>query len=92
MVDEQFLVKKPKIHIPDDDPFANDELGRKEYAEKLTGFLSTIEEPFVLAIDAGFGQGKTTFVEMWKRYLEQRGFAALLFNAWKHDFTHDPLV
>ena len=48
MVDEKSLVKKPKIHIPDDDPFANDELGRKEYAEQLTGFLSTIKESLIL--------------------------------------------
>jgi hypothetical protein len=36
--------------------------------------------------------GKTTFLDMWRKYLQQKGFPVLFFNAWETDFTGDPLV
>ena len=85
-------LKLPPLAIPDDAPFQNDSLKRSESAELLTQFISTIEQPFVLAVDAAFGMGKTTFLDMWRKHLRQKGFPVLLFNAWETDFTGDPLV
>lgn len=76
----------------DDDPFATDKLKRGHCAEVLTQFISAVETPFVLALDSPWGTGKTTFLEMWMRYLRKRDFHCLSFNAWEHDYSGDPLL
>lgn len=87
------LVKVPAPAIPDDDPFKNDALhNRKESASVLTSLLAAIDQPFVLAINSEWGTGKSTFLQMWKKYLENLGYPCLYFNAWESDFTIDPMI
>lgn len=87
------LIKPPqKFEVPSANPFANDVLERKGSADALSDLVSKIEEPFVLAIDSPFGTGKTTFVNMWKKSLENGGYHCLSFNAWENDFLEDPLA
>ncbi len=46
-----------------------------------------------MAIDAPWGAGKTTFLQMWTRHLrEGRDFSVIEFNAWETDFSADPFV
>lgn len=84
--------KLEKLEIPADQPFLNCKLGREKYAEVLKTIITTYKKGFVLAIDGKWGTGKTTFVEMWKAYLELDNFQTLYFNAWENDFISDPLV
>jgi len=84
---------KTQPHLVDpEDPFGNDILNRRESAAILTQLIESIDEPFVLAIDAGWGRGKTTFLEQWSAMLTLDGFHILKFNAWENDFASDPLV
>ncbi len=85
-------LKAPIIQIPDEDPFRHDLLRRKESAEILTELLRSTGDPLVLCVDASWGEGKTTFLTMWKKYLENTGFQTLYFNAWENDFSDDGLV
>ena len=80
------------IEIPEDDPFKNDLLDRKKPAEVLTGVVSSFRGPAVVAIDAAWGAGKTTFLRMWSRQLRKDGFTIVEFNAWDTDFAADPLL
>ena len=80
------------IEINDERPFQNCKLGRKEYADILETVVSFYSNGCVLAINGEWGTGKTTFVRMWQKHLENRGFKTLYFNVWKHDFISDPLV
>src|SRR5438309_5535791 len=84
--------KLPDIEIPLDDPFANDKLQRRESGEILSRFLQAVPTPYVLAIDAQWGQGKTTFLRMWKQLLQNDGFPVHYFNAWEADYESDPMV
>jgi predicted AAA+ superfamily ATPase len=84
--------KPPVLEIPADAPFKHDLLEREQSAEVLTQFVSRLDEPFVLAIDSPWGSGKTTFLKMWLRSLQNRGFPCLYFNAWQNDFSDSPLV
>src|SRR5699024_2835239 len=36
--------------------------------------------------------GKTTFLNMWKAYLENEGYSTVYFNCWKNDFVDDPFI
>lgn len=80
------------IEIPETDPFKDDLLGRKEPVKVLTHLIGSIEGSCVLAVDAAWGAGKTTFLKMWSQYLRNNDFPVVEFNAWETDFTGDPFI
>ena len=80
------------IEVPQDDPFKNDLLDRKESIEILTSIVRSIEGPCTLAVDAPWGTGKTTFISLWEQVLRNEGFPVVSFNAWETDFSSDPFV
>ena len=88
----RFRIQPKPLEIPDDEPFRNDLLERQEPAEVLTHLLRSIEGPCVLAVDAPWGAGKTTFLRMLVRHLRNQEFPVVEFNAWETDFTNDPFL
>ena len=87
-----FRIKPQELDVPKEEPFRNDLLGRKEPAEILTHLVGSSEGPCVMAVDAAWGTGKTTFLRMWARHLRNEGFPVVEFNAWETDFSGDPLI
>ena len=85
-------IQPKEIEVPEDNPFENDLLGRREPADILTHIVGSIDGPCVLAIDAAWGTGKTTFLKIWSQYLRNEGFPVVEFNAWETDFTGDPFI
>ena len=85
-------IKPDDIPIPCDDPFRHDLLDRKQPILALTNLLQNLETPYTMSIDASWGNGKTTFLNMWKQHLRNEGFPVVSFNAWETDFTGSPLV
>lgn len=85
-------IQPREIDIPEADPFRNDLLSRKEPAEVLTHLVGSIEGPCVLAVDAPWGAGKTTFLNLWARHLRNNGFPVVDFNAWQTDHSGDPFI
>ena len=85
-------IQPREIDVPENDPFKNDLLGRKESVEVLTHLVGSLEGPCVLAVDAPWGSGKTTFLRIWTQYLRNQGFSVVEFNAWETDFAGDPFV
>ena len=85
-------IQPREIEVPKDDPFRYDLLGRKESVEVLTHLVGSLEGPCVLAVDAAWGNGKTTFLNIWVQYLCNQGFPIVKFNAWETDFSEDPFV
>ena len=73
-----------------------DKLGRKEFADRLTTIITKFypfhDEASVLSLNAKFGAGKTTFLEMWKNQLTEDGFSVISINAWETDFDDEPLI
>ena len=70
----------------------HDLLDRKQHILTLTNLLHNLESPYTLSIDASWGNGKTTFLNMWKQHLRNEKFPVVEFNAWETDFAGDPLV
>ena len=87
-----FPIQPQPIKIPEEDPFQYDLLDRKEAVETLTRLVGANQGPCVLAVDAPWGAGKTTFLKMWAQYLSKQKFAVVEFNAWETDFSDDPFV
>ena len=77
---------------PEEDPFENDLLNRKESIAVLTHLIGSIEGPCTMAVDAPWGTGKTTFLNLWNQHLRNSGFAVVKFSAWENDFCNDPFV
>ena len=78
---------------PENNPFEFDLLNREEAVKTLTRLIGAIEEgPCVLAVDAPWGTGKTTFLKIWAQYLRNEQFPVVEFNAWKMDFSEDPFM
>lgn len=85
--------RQPEIEIPEEEPFKNCALGRSKYASILTDIVSVYSQSgCVMALNGEWGSGKTTFVKMWRQYLNNQGFKTLYFNAWESDYVTDPLV
>jgi len=82
----------PEITIDKDDPFKNDCLNRKPFAEQLMTLITSIEDNLVLSLDGQWGDGKTTFVKMWEALLEKNGIKSIYLDAFKNDYFDDPFV
>ena len=88
------LVVRPKeLENPSKEkPFDHCKLGRDKFAEPLSTLITNAQAPFVLSINGAYGSGKTTFLRMWERHLENKGHVCVYLNAWETDFAEDPLV
>ncbi|MBL0348901.1 MAG: hypothetical protein IPP68_00790 [Elusimicrobia bacterium] len=80
------------LEISEEDPFKNDVMNRKPVIEGLTTLTSKINTPFVMAVNAPWGTGKTTFIEMWQKHLSKEGHPSVYLNAWKTDYSKEPLI
>ncbi|MCX2717396.1 P-loop NTPase fold protein [Helicobacter sp. MIT 21-1697] len=76
--------------------FENDKLNRKDIAINLTHILRHSEinsQGLILALNAQWGNGKTTFIKMWKNMLDKDcKIPNLYFSAWEEDYTKEPLI
>lgn len=82
------------VIIDSNNPFKEDLLKRKPYAEILTNVLSIYTHGAVIALNGKWGTGKTTFITKWQKMLENEKlkFNTIYFNAWQADYLDDPLV
>jgi hypothetical protein len=72
--------------------YTEDLLERNKEIEILSPIIENVNSSLVLAVNAPWGTGKTTFVELWRDYLENKGLKVIFFNAWETDFAEDPLI
>lgn len=84
--------KAKEIEVPDDEPFKNDRLSSKTHVDNLSFLLENLDSPIVVSINAPWGQGKTTFLKMLNKNLQQKKFKTVFFSAWETDFTKEPLL
>lgn len=85
-------IQPPEFEISAENPFEHDLLGRAESIKALTTMIGSIEGPCVMAVDASWGMGKTTFLRMWAQHLRNEQFPVVEFNAWETDFAQDPFI
>ena len=88
----KFTIRPREISICENDPFKEDLLDRKKPSEVLENFVSSVDGPCVLSIDADWGNGKTTFLKIWSQYLRDLKYPVIEFNAWETDYSNDPFI
>lgn len=85
------LNKTPVITIGKD-PWQNDDLNFKDAGLLLTKLIHSLHTPYVIAVKGEWGAGKTTFLRRLERHLENALTAVVFVDAWKTDYTDDPLL
>lgn len=71
----------------------NDIFKHKAFGERLTRLVSRSQDPLVLALDGGWGSGKSTFAQMWAGEMEKKdGMGVIYFDAFAHDYRRDPFL
>jgi hypothetical protein len=70
-----------------------DTLQRSQYAEVLTSYLCerSKDRSYVLNINSQWGSGKTYFIKRWVATL-RANFDVVYVDAWKYDYSDDPLL
>lgn len=86
----------PKIEIYDEGfTKGKDMLGRAATGKKLSALVERISQPMVIALDGGWGAGKSFFLQCWvgAHDLQNEGTAkTVYFDAFAHDFLDEPLA
>lgn len=74
---------------------AIDLLGRAETGKSLSDLVMRIDDPLVIALDGGWGSGKSFFLKCWVGgHLKDHGETSqtVYFDAFEHDFIDAPLA
>ena len=85
-------IQPPQIGIDDNAPYKDALFGRKAFGESLTALLRNIEDSLVVFVNAPWGEGKTTFAQMWRAHLRSEKLNAIYFDAYAADYFEDPFV
>lgn len=93
---KRITVPEPKIDLYKQGFEAAPGIDRKTDGDKLSDLVERIEEPIVIALDAPWGAGKTTFLKCWvgEHIKPEHNHSAttVYFDAFKMDFLDDPLI
>ena len=86
--------KVPPLIVHPESPFAGDALSRQGECERLVESILAPETktPFVLAVNAPWGAGKTVFLKMVETVCKAKEIPTVFFNAWEADFHNDALA
>lgn len=83
-------LRRHNIEVNNADPFANDWLERKGFADQLTNIVENNKQgEVVIGLSGQWGEGKTTFVEMWQKHMENKNIASIYFDAFEYDYLED---
>ena len=94
----KILLKRAEPVLDPDKPFSDDQLGRSDIAVALTNLIADEQEPLVVALNGGWGTGKTFFLERWVRSMRGGSLSGkespcvISFNAWQDDDLEEPLL
>lgn len=87
----------PALSIVDNDGFSTEKdiFNRKQFGERLANLFENSQEDIVVALDAPWGEGKSTFVKMWQGYVQnhrESKFKTIYFDAFANDYQKDPFI
>ena len=87
----------PEIVIEETTGFDNniDIFGRSGFGERLANLIESSDDNPVIALDSGWGEGKSTFIKMWQGYLShhrEEKLRTIYFDAFENDYQKDPFV
>lgn len=91
----RLTIPEPQIEIYADGFDENAPIKRTETANALSDLVERISDPMVIALDGGWGSGKSYFLKRWVgQHLKAHSETTqtVYFDAFKHDFIDEPLI
>jgi len=84
----------PPLELADDEGFTpeKDIFSRKPFGNALLNLIKNTDDELVLALDAPWGEGKSTFIQMWRGLLLEDTIQSVYFDAFKNDYQSDPFI
>ena len=87
------LVRPRDFEAIPEDALIKDTLGREEHVKAVCRAIAEMEGPAVVALDGGWGTGKTAVLAMCTAWLQSEFKITVVgFNAWSQSHTQMPLV
>lgn len=90
----KIIPPEPKVALYEEGFEDRDILQRAAVGKSLSNLVERIEDPMVVALDGGWGTGKTYFLKRWvgAHTLDNEGTAkTIYFDAFANDYLSDPL-
>lgn len=85
-------IKHSDSHPAPNKAFAESFTGTEWLADSLLGIVQNSNLGCTVALNGAWGTGKTTFLTMWRQYMEDNGYKTVYLNAWETDWAEDPLI
>lgn len=88
----------PIVEINENEDFSSEKdiFKRKDFGERLISLFENTQEELVVALNAPWGEGKSTFIKMWQNYIklnhEEIKVKTIYFDAFKNDYQKDPFL
>ncbi|NCB82545.1 MAG: hypothetical protein EOM38_09135 [Bacilli bacterium] len=87
----------PPLSILEDEGFSTEKdiFKRKQFGERLANLFENSQDNIVVALDAPWGEGKSTFIKMWQGYVQnqrENKFKTIYFDAFANDYQKDPFI
>jgi len=86
----------PKLQISEEEGFTvNDVFARKDFGERLASLIEQSDGELVIALDAKWGEGKSTFIQMWQGHVghqRENKIKTIYFDAFANDYQKDPFL
>lgn len=80
------LYPETPIEVKVEDIFKNDTLEFQNSIKKLSSLLLNIQTPFTIGIYGDWGSGKTSFMDLLRKYLQkEHDIKSSLLNAWEYE-------
>ncbi len=89
------LLTVPPFEIGPTDGFepSLDIFHHKAFGERVANLVASSPSGAVFALDAAWGEGKTTFIRMWSGFAERhRRLKVIYFDAFANDYQRDPFL
>jgi len=83
------------IRLVNDEPVSDDGLGRKRLIEGLTAAIGQCDPPLVIAVDGGWGRGKTSMLKCLEKAFKDKkdkSIRTAWFSPWQFQFEEAPAV
>ncbi len=87
----------PELKINDGEGFSTEKdlFIRKPFGDRLYNLIMNSDDNLVLALDAQWGEGKSTFIKMWSgenKYKQEPPLETIYFDAFENDYQKEPFL
>lgn len=84
----------PPLEITDNEGFSLDKdiFRRKAFGTQLQNIIVNTTDELVVALDAPWGEGKSTFIKMWRGLLKENKIRSIYFDAFENDYQDSPFL